>query len=182
MKNPFVAPWAYIYKKSFLLNNSFFFHEGIYHEDLLFTSTVLYKSNRVKPIKRPIYHMRFNTSSTTRNPLYYEKRSRDLMCVINEMLHFADTMPLSDKKVWGGIWISIAVNSLMYISKKYSIAIDVKHYIKKNPVIVAYLTKSPSVFAKLLAIVAKYSHINLYLLYSMFFYWRYNVIQRFLAQ
>lgn len=182
MKNPFVTAWLYIYKKSFLVDNSYFFHEGIYHEDLLFTPTVLYKSNRVKPIGQSIYHVNVNPNSITRSPLYYEKRCHDLMYVIDEMLHFAGAMPLPDKNVWGGIWVSAAVNSLMYVSKKYSIAIDVKHYIKRNPAIVAYLTKSPSIFTKLLAIIAKYSHINLYSLYSMFFYWRYSVIQRFLPK
>lgn len=79
----FVCVVLRAYKRSFLIDNSLWFKEGIFHEDNLFTPLVCYHAHRVKQIPDCLYdyRVRSNSITTTSN----DKRLRDLLGTANEL-------------------------------------------------------------------------------------------------
>ena len=82
----FVCVVLRAYKRSFLIDNSLWFKEGIFHEDNLFTPLVCYHAHRVKQIPDCLYdyRVRSNSITTTNN----DKRLRDLLGTANELAAF----------------------------------------------------------------------------------------------
>lgn len=58
-------PWVYGVKKSFILDHNIHFAEGIFFEDILFTTQMLYYAKKVKVIKKPLYNYRKHGTSIT---------------------------------------------------------------------------------------------------------------------
>lgn len=61
----FVAPWTYLSKREFLLNNSLLFYEGIIHEDVLYMFQCILVVSKIKYIHKFIYINRARDNSTT---------------------------------------------------------------------------------------------------------------------
>jgi len=61
-----VVPWNKIYKRSFLIENSIFFPQGIFFEDNVFCTEVLINSKSLSIIKEPlVFYTRASETSTT---------------------------------------------------------------------------------------------------------------------
>lgn len=59
------AAQFYIYRRQYLLDNYFFFAEGIKHEDVRFTPIVLYSAKNVAFHRNPVYHFLQREGSIT---------------------------------------------------------------------------------------------------------------------
>lgn len=58
--------WGYLYLKQFLLDNNINFIEGIFFEDVLFTTKAIYYSSSIGVIQKPLYNYRIHNSSITK--------------------------------------------------------------------------------------------------------------------
>ena len=74
------------YRSVFLMNNSLWFKEGIYHEDDLFTPIACYDAKRVRQIQTCLcnYRVRANSITTTSNA----QRLRDYLEIANALATF----------------------------------------------------------------------------------------------
>lgn len=80
------APYS-VYKRSFLIQHSLFFVEGIFHEDNEFTPRAYYFAQKVSCVNKVCYYacLRSNSITSTVNP----KRSYDLVKVANCLQSFS---------------------------------------------------------------------------------------------
>lgn len=132
----------YIYKKSYLTDNKFFFEKGIYHEDTLFTPCILYLCNNITPYDKPVYHLlrRDGSISQTVNP----KRCYDLMYIIDKLNDFStQKVSLKDKYSWGNC-IADSINELMFLAIQCNNKVqkDVCDYLKHKRFLNIYLKHS----------------------------------------
>jgi len=82
----FVCAVLRIYRREFLLRNSLFFTEGIYHEDNLFTPIACYYAKSVKIIPNTLYVYRIREGSITQTS--NKKRIYDIVEVANSLASF----------------------------------------------------------------------------------------------
>lgn len=82
----FVCTVLRLYRRQFLINNSLWFKEGIYHEDNLFTPIVCYYAHTVKVIPDCLYVYRIRTGSITQN--FTVQNVRDMVIVSNLLAEF----------------------------------------------------------------------------------------------
>jgi Glycosyltransferases involved in cell wall biogenesis len=75
-----------LYRRDFLIGKELFFHEGIYHEDDLFSTVVCYYAGKVNVVSDVLYYYRIREGSTmtSRNV----KKSRNVITVANELVAF----------------------------------------------------------------------------------------------
>lgn len=59
--------WLYLYKRDYLINNTFSFYPGLLHEDELFTPTIIYHAARMAFYDIPLIHYRFNREGSIVN-------------------------------------------------------------------------------------------------------------------
>lgn len=79
-----IQPWSYFVKKEFLINNNIFFDEsGIYFEDIIFTTKLLYFTSGIVPVKEVLYHYirRKSSITNTQERKTIESRMHALMSV-----------------------------------------------------------------------------------------------------
>lgn len=69
----------YIFKRSFLNNESIKFYNGIFHEDVYFVNKAYLKAKKVVITSFPIYYNRYVSTSITNNSNYADKRGKDLL-------------------------------------------------------------------------------------------------------
>ena len=91
----FVSVVLRAYKRTFLLSNNLFFHEGIFHEDNLFTPIVCYYAEVVKVIPYYLYYYRIRSGSITQT--YNVKRLIDSITVANLLYEFFSNKVEVDK-------------------------------------------------------------------------------------
>lgn len=87
----FVCTVLRLYRREYLLKNSLFFEEGIYHEDNLFTPLACYYAKRVKVISDVLYVYRIRAGSITQSVFSEQskiKRIHDIVRVNNSLLRF----------------------------------------------------------------------------------------------
>lgn len=82
------AAQFYIYKRTFLLANNFFFKEGIKHEDTLFTPITLHNVNNIVFYRTPVYHFLQRSGSIT--TVVDIKRIHDLANNFIDLLAYVD--------------------------------------------------------------------------------------------
>lgn len=63
--------WLNIYRRDFLLENSFFFQEGISYEDILFSSPAFLKAKNIRHIESHFYSYRIRENSITNTKRNY---------------------------------------------------------------------------------------------------------------
>lgn len=70
----FVCVVLRCYRRNFLLQNNIFFHEGIYHEDNLFTPVVCYYAHRVEVVNHILYTycVREHSIMTSRSVIHWQ--------------------------------------------------------------------------------------------------------------
>lgn len=85
---PYSGAQFYIYKRTFLLNNNFFFKENVIHEDLLFTPQVLIRSNKVLNINYPAYHYLIRKNSLTQQ-IVTKKHIYSLFSILDDYSNLA---------------------------------------------------------------------------------------------
>lgn len=88
----FVCTVLRLYRREYLLNNSLFFEEGIYHEDNLFTPIACYYSKSVKVIPDVLYVYRIREGSITQTANV--QRLFDMITVANKLSDFF--IPISE--------------------------------------------------------------------------------------
>ncbi|HEY4533370.1 MAG TPA: glycosyltransferase [Fusobacterium sp.] len=57
--------WLNIYRRDFLLENSFFFQEGITYEDVLFSMPVFFRAKKIRHLESHFYYYRIRENSIT---------------------------------------------------------------------------------------------------------------------
>ena len=82
----FVCAVLRAYKRTFLLDNSLWFKEGIFHEDNLFTPLACYYAKQVCVVDACLYNYRIRANSITTTADF--KRLKDLMGIANELAAF----------------------------------------------------------------------------------------------
>lgn len=87
----------YIYNRIFLLSNSFFFKEGIKHEDTLFTPITMYKVKNIIFYRKPVYHWLYRKGSIT--SILDMKRVKDISDNIQILYQFATNIPQGDIRI-----------------------------------------------------------------------------------
>ena len=87
--NTWIPSWSYGYKSSFLKNNNIRFCEGIIHEDVLFTPTVLTYANTIQVLPDVLYNYRKREGSITANNANTKKSLKDHLFIINALHDFS---------------------------------------------------------------------------------------------
>lgn len=82
----FVCVVLRAYKRSFLINNSLSFKEGIFHEDNLFTPKACFFAQKVKSVNACLYDYRVRAYSITTTADL--KRLKDMMGIANKLAAF----------------------------------------------------------------------------------------------
>lgn len=86
-KNIAVMPWCYIIKKNLLIENSIRFDEsGYYFEDVIFGTKLLYYSDKLTPIKEPLYNYIHHKGSITKT--WNKKTIESRIHAYNQMRDF----------------------------------------------------------------------------------------------
>ncbi len=86
--------WRQFYKREFLINNQIYFHEGILHEDILFSFLCSMKAQRVMNIKKEYYLYRQHVASITH--VMNEKRAKSLYIVLIEIFKYWNSQVFPD--------------------------------------------------------------------------------------
>lgn len=95
-KNKLITmPWAYIFKKEFLLDNRLRFLEGIYHEDEEFTIRAIALSNRIMFFDKVIYNYVIRQGSIMRSVNI--KKAYDLILVVDSLKEFINNRELDEE-------------------------------------------------------------------------------------
>lgn len=112
-----VAPWASIFNKQFLIDNRLRFSNGIYHEDLEFSTKAYYKANIIYKTNRICYVYRTNNCSTTNSVNF--KKNFDLIEVSKNLSEYAISNNIKSKSFYNyiGIGLNISLNNWKYMPK-----------------------------------------------------------------
>lgn len=86
VKNILVAPWAKLFKKSFLIDNNLFFEEGIVNEDTLFTLKLSCFANNISFSNDILYHAIERPGSTSRGS--YKRLCSHMVIALNQAKEF----------------------------------------------------------------------------------------------
>ena len=170
------AVWNYVFKKSFLLQNKFFFREGIYHEDTLFTPMAMYLAHSVVLYDKGIYHHYLDNPTSTTH-INFAKRSKDLMLVVDELAAFAEErVSLQDRAIWGGYNLSAAINNLMLLSYSCDASVqkEVTDFFRCRKFLAKYLMHSPKQGTRLLGRIASTLGMNIFRVYRALYRFRYG--------
>lgn len=154
-ESPPVCSVCYICKRTYLIENSFKFLEGIYHEDAELIPKLLYKATKVQTISVPLYHhyKREESITQTASP----KRVYDLMTVIkNNITFYQNHIKRQDKK-WFAKILSAHIYAVLELSHRMNenIKSDVNFFFYENPIllnILSYKNLQSCIFAQLLKI------------------------------
>lgn len=85
-----------LYKKNFLIKNNLFFINGLLHEDIAFTSTVLFLTKKVRYSDKYFYYYRQNREGSIMKKLSY-KNYLHLLYITNYLLNFIEKEKHQDK-------------------------------------------------------------------------------------
>lgn len=94
----------YIFRRQYLLDNKFFFAEGIKHEDVRFTPIVLYSANNISFYRKPVYHFLQREGSIT--TVVDFKRVLDLSETLEILYDFSKS--IKDDKALKGFYNHLA--------------------------------------------------------------------------
>lgn len=137
------APY-YIYKRKALLQYELKFKVGILHEDNLFTATALPYMKTIIYYDLPVYHHRMREGSITH--IISSKRITDIILILDELLQYGETIPLTFRYKWGSCIVTSA-NYLMFLTSQINnpkLEAFVSTYVDKNKPLLKYLLKSSS--------------------------------------
>lgn len=109
------APWASLFKRSYLNVHNLRFISGIKHEDTEFTPRAYYLAHKILYIDRPLYFYFQRDGSTMRSK--YKKRADDLLTVCDSLYDFAKKYAMNDKR--GYYYLINKVNFAFTQSLKY---------------------------------------------------------------
>ena len=84
----YVAPWGYVFKRTFLLENNIVFIEKVVYEDNEFIPKAFHKAKRIKCLNEAFYHCYQNETSTTRS--FSKQKCLDLLSVANQMCDYVN--------------------------------------------------------------------------------------------
>lgn len=110
-----------IYKRELLLNNSFFFAEGVYWEDADLVVRILYNANRLKYIPDHLYYYCNNAQSISRS--ISGKKLADMVKMGERKLLFANSIENENPKLASmvkidALWNTRAVKNIVKLGKK----------------------------------------------------------------
>lgn len=92
-----VTVWSYMYRRSFLLEQSLWFKPGVFHEDEEFTMRVLLKAKSVATIEEIFYNYCLRPSSITTKK-NQEKNAKDLLDNCDELRKIFEMVDDSELK------------------------------------------------------------------------------------
>lgn len=93
-----------MYSRQFLEANKMRFHEGIYHEDELWTPMVMLAAQKVLVIRNPFYNYVQRTGSITKSPLN-DKRIIDFSFVLDKLEDmYQEVKPSKQKRILFDYW------------------------------------------------------------------------------
>lgn len=91
-------PWCYAIKKSYLIDNKFFFKEGIHFEDVDLIYKILINAKSVVCYDREVYHYRFNRAgSLTAKSSINLKTENDKLMIVNNNINLVNELKISRK-------------------------------------------------------------------------------------
>ena len=107
--------WLYIYRTSFLKNNSFFFKEGIFYEDVDFMVNVLLKAKRIQSIDKQIYFYVHHLNSVTRDKdiVIKNKNLTDKLFILKEIKHISQITDNINVRLWCSGMISHLIMGIL---------------------------------------------------------------------
>lgn len=114
----FCSPF-YIYRRSFLIDNTLWFYPGIYHEDAELTPRLLYYAHSVSVVPQVLYIVFHDPNSITQVPKI--KRADDYVFIADRLFHFKTDIVLAERRlarVFDYI-ISEIINNALYIICKF---------------------------------------------------------------
>jgi len=109
------APWAYIYRRSFLKETNYRFAEDVLFEDSDFVNVHLYSAKRMAYSDVCGYRAHFNVNSTTHTMSY--KHLADYALLGSRMLAFYESLPNKTTKYAEGILEGGSYNVMMAFRK-----------------------------------------------------------------
>ena len=110
--------WAYLYKRSFYIDNSFEFAKGLYHEDFGLIPLMLLKAKKVASTNVGFYNYVQTENSITRgSETRKQKGAQDLLKHYDNMINVIERYRISDKskeniKIYYTNCIILEVNNL----------------------------------------------------------------------
>ena len=120
--------WKNLYRKDFILKNNLFFKPGIYHEDNLFIQKGFYLAEKIKISSQYFYFYRKN-NNTSITKLKSQKKYRDLLIIIKELLEFSKKNKISDayyNRVIVSMYLSVSKEGKIKNNKVFKEIIKLK--------------------------------------------------------
>ena len=130
--------WAYLYKRSFYIDNSFEFAKGLYHEDFGLIPLMLLKAKKVASTNVGFYNYVQTENSITRgSETRKQKGAQDLLKHYDNMINVIERYRISDKskeniKIYYTNCIILEVNNLSGKNRKEYIKQIRKRNMTKN--------------------------------------------------
>lgn len=130
--------WAYLYKRSFYIDNSFEFAKGLYHEDFGLIPLMLLKAKKVASTNVGFYNYVQTENSITRgSETRKQKGAQDLLKHYDNMINVIERYRISDKskeniKIYYTNCIILEVNNLAGKNRKEYIKQIRKRKMTKN--------------------------------------------------
>lgn len=81
--------WAFLIKKSLIIDNNLFFVDGVYFEDIIFTPQIIFKACRIKYINIEAINYVIHSNSIMRNNVTQKKRIMDSLIVVKKLTDFS---------------------------------------------------------------------------------------------
>lgn len=90
--------WLYAYKRSFLEKNALKFHEGILHEDILFTPMALANAESLVVLSNVLYFYRQRKGSITTDPEKAKQSLKDYAFIAERLHNYSQSIEDQEKK------------------------------------------------------------------------------------
>lgn len=166
-----------IFKRNFLISNSIFFYENIFHEDNEFTPRMFFYAKRVMCINKSFYYVYKNPQSITRS--VNKKKAFDLILIANSYIDFIEENILGNEiKIKFYNLIGLVLNSSLaeiFFMNKSEKTFFFK-YLKKNQNLFYCLKKSSVMKYKIEGFLFMISSSLFFKIYSRFYFVFYKKI------
>lgn len=115
-----VAPWGYVFKRTFLVSNDICFMEKVVYEDNEFIPKAFHKANRIKCLNDALYHCYQNEASTTRS--FSKQKCLDLLSVADQMCDYVNNHILDNSWInFFNQYIKSVIHSFLFYAIRFSI-------------------------------------------------------------
>lgn len=107
--------WLYLYKRDFIINNHFVFHENIYYEDVIWLLQVLQRAKKVCSFDYTIYNYVQRKGSITKSTLHSKKLKTfcDKLSVVDFISVYSREIGNQKLKQWCSGFISLQIMGML---------------------------------------------------------------------